>query len=120
VLTLAEVLSDFAAFAGLPDDGSVGIEAVNSDGATPLHWMATLGDSAGIQILANAGASLDAQDNLGNTPLHEAVANRQAQAVQSLLLAGAKPDCRNAQGFSARDLAAQDKHEPTLALFAGK
>jgi ankyrin repeat protein len=120
MLTLAEVLSDFAAFAGLPDDASVGIDAVNSDGATPLHWMATLGDSAAIQILAAAGANLDAQDSAGNTPLHEAVANRQAQAVESLLLAGARLECRNEQGFTAREIAAQDKYEPTLAVLAGK
>ena len=120
MLTLAEVLSDFAAFAGLPDNASVGIDAVNSDGATPLHWMATLGDSAAIQILAASGANLDAQDRAGNTPLHEAVANRQARAAESLLLAGAKLDCRNARGFTPRDIAAQDKYEPTLAILAGQ
>ncbi len=120
MLTLAEILSDFAAFAGLPDGANVGIDAVNSDGATPLHWMAALGDSVAIQILATAGADLDAQDKAGNTPLHEAVANRQAHAARSLLLAGANLESRNAQGLTALDVAAQDNYEPTLAVFARK
>lgn len=117
MLTLSEVLGDAAAleeFAGLQ---TVGANTRGATGQTPLHWMATLGDAVGTQLLLNAGAQIDAQDREGSTPLHAAVRTRQHQVVRLLVLRGAQLDLKDASGQTARDLAIADRYEPMREAF---
>ena len=46
------------------------LNIADSQGKTVLHWAASRLDSALLQRLVEAGASLDCQDMLGNTPAH--------------------------------------------------
>ena len=49
------------------------VNAVDDDGATPLHEAARgTRDSVVIAILVQAGAAIDARDRRGQTPLHRA------------------------------------------------
>ena len=120
MLTLEEVLADFAAHAGFPARTNVGPNAVGPHGTTPLHWMSTLGDAPAIRLLVAAGATKDKQDDLGNTPLHEAVLNRQAGAAEALLQLGASHEVANTDGLRPQDIAIRDGYAPTKALFKGE
>ncbi|ATY60842.1 Ankyrin repeat-containing domain [Cordyceps militaris] len=51
------------------------LEAVNADGATPLHCAAMLGTVGQLRMLMDAGANVQARTKAGETVLHVAVAN---------------------------------------------
>lgn len=115
MLTLTEILSDFAAHSGTESEVRVTTQGPN--GETPLHWMATLGDTNAIRLLVAAGAEVSATDQKGNTPLHEAVAYRQAPAAQILIESGANLHSCNFAGQTPQDIAQSDGYSPTIALF---
>lgn len=115
MLTLDEVLSDFKLYAGYPEDQEVTVDSRTADGESPLHWMATLGDDAGIRLLVDAGASVNAVDNFGNTPIHEAVLRRQVTAVKALLQGGAEVGLKNGVGLTPLDVANSDQYQPTIS-----
>jgi uncharacterized protein len=114
MLTIDEVLADVAAAPGF--SGRVEINSRGSEGQTPLHWMATLGDATGIELLLRAGANIDAADSQGNTPLHEAVLCRQRTAVAVLLKGGANVHLKNVLGLTPRALAEAERYSPVLEL----
>ena len=114
MLTIDEVLADVAAAPGF--SGRVEINTRGNEGQTPLHWMATLGDATGIELLVRAGADIDAADSHGNTPLHEAVLCRQHLAVAALLKGGAGVRLKNLAGLTPRDLAEAEGYFPVLEL----
>ena len=118
MLTLAEVLSDFGLYAGFNDVTEATISSGGECGESPLHWMAILGDPAGIRLLIEAGANIDTVDDEGNTPLHSAVTARQADAVEFLIQRGAEVNRRNRAGFTPLELAKLDGYRPTMERFA--
>ncbi len=65
------------------------IQAYDSDGDTPLHLAAEVGNAAALRILLEAGADLTARNNAGATPLHVAATNDGAEILTMLLEAGA-------------------------------
>ncbi|MET0001859.1 MAG: ankyrin repeat domain-containing protein [Candidatus Thiodiazotropha lotti] len=117
MVTLAEIISDFAAYIGEEDPDKVAVNSASPTGETPLHWMATLGDSGAIEILIDAGAEVNAQDTAGNTALHCAVASRQISASKTLLLLGADAFRENLEGVSPYGLSRRDAFQPIKALF---
>jgi uncharacterized protein len=118
MLTLTEVLSDFGLYAGFDDVTEATINSRGECGESPLHWMAILGDPAGIKLLIEAGADIDTVDDEGNTPLHRAVSARQADAVKFLIERGAGVNQRNRAGLTPLDLAKLDGYSPTMEWFA--
>lgn len=114
MLKISEVLFDFRDYAHLPDDFEVSIGTRSATGETPLHWMATLGDGAAIQLLTEEGADLNAQDEDGNSPMHAAVVSRQTIAVKLLIAAGAKVDLSNKAGLTPINVAELDGFRPIL------
>lgn len=119
MLTLREVLSDAADLDEFAGVAPVEVNTRGISGLTPLHWMATLGDVRGAELLLDAGAHVNAADDAGNTPLHEAVSSRQHLVVRLLLSRGADADLRNNLGESARDIARRERYEPTLEAIGG-
>jgi ankyrin repeat protein len=73
-------------------------------------------NTAIINVLADAGAEIDAKDNAGNTPLHEAVLSFKETAVAALLEKGATPTIRNHDGKTAADFAREQQCRPILRL----
>lgn len=59
------------------------------DGTTPLHQAALVGDIDILQVLLQAGASVDDEDRAGATALHYAA---KRQIVAALIIAGADVD----------------------------
>lgn len=116
MLTLDEVLADVAASPGFEGCPEIGANSRSDTGRTPLHWMATLGDVAGIELLLQAGASIDAVDDEGNTALHEATALRQHGVVGFLVARGAQLHLVNAAGQSSLAIAEADGYHPTVNL----
>jgi ankyrin repeat protein len=114
MLTLREVLDDAAALEEFAGMLSVDVNTRGITGKTPLHWMATLGDLSGTELLLNAGATIDAQDRDGNTPLHEAVCSRQHMVVWLLVQRGANAGVKNALGETALHLAQRENYQPTV------
>ncbi|HTM13214.1 MAG TPA: ankyrin repeat domain-containing protein [Bryobacteraceae bacterium] len=68
------------------------VNAVQSDGATALHWAAYLNDAETTALLLRAGAKVDARNDLGVTPLALAAQQGGAAVIEQLLKAGAKPN----------------------------
>ena len=116
MLTLREVLSDFALYAKL-EPGDVSVNTLSSSGESPIHWMAALGDVPAIQLLANSGAHLSIQDHWGNTALHVAVSGGHGPAAQALIAAGAAVTLRNGLGQTPEDIARSFRSANLIALF---
>ncbi len=119
MLTLAEVLSDFRAYAGYDENSVVTVASRAAHGETPMHWMCTLGDHVAIGLLVSAGAEIDAQDKAGNAPIHEACASRQWTALSALIKAGADLSLANRAGLTALGVATQQGFRPCIDLLSG-
>jgi len=78
----------------------------DKNGVTPLQLASDLGWTDGVEILVNAGATIDETNVAGETPLISAVHRRDVALVRVLLKAGANPDRTDNSGRSARDYAA--------------
>ena len=114
MLTLNEVLFDFSMSVNFENTTPLGVNSAASDGSTPLHLMAYLGDVIGTSLLLQAGANINTFDINGNTALHKAVIFRQHLVVKQLVSHGALGCIKNKQGFTPLDLAIIDKYQPTI------
>src|SRR5690242_16212173 len=82
---------DAAAVKALLKNGA-DVNGAQGDGMTALHWAATNGDAAMVQMLLSAGANIRATTRLGGiTALHMASQAGHAQVVAALIAAGADP-----------------------------
>jgi len=75
------------------------------DQDTPLHDAASRGHGAVVEVLIQAGASLEAKNRLANTPLHAAVLSDNTETPQILLKAGGDVAARNNAGETPLHLA---------------
>lgn len=78
---------------------------VNKTGWTPLHYAATGGHLAMIELLLEHHAYIDAESPNGTTPLMMAAQYGSIDAVKLLLEAGADPGLKNQLGLGAIDFA---------------
>jgi ankyrin repeat protein len=91
---------------------------VNKPGWTPLHYAATSGNAAVVQLLLDHYAYIDAESPNGSTPLMMAAMYGSLDAVKLLLQAGADPALKNAQGLTALDFARKGQHADAVDLIA--
>jgi uncharacterized protein len=92
---------------------------VNKTGWTPLHYAATNGHLAIIQLLLDEHAYIDAESPNGSTPLMMAAHYGTPAAVKLLLEAGADPSLRNQLGLTAIDFANRANRKESADLIAG-
>ena len=78
---------------------------VNKTGWAPLHYAASRGQIAMIDLLLEHNAYIDAESPNGTTPLMMAAGYGSAQATRALLQAGADATPQNAEGMTALDFA---------------
>jgi ankyrin repeat protein len=91
---------------------------VNKPGWAPLHYAATNGHLAVIELLLENYAYIDAQSPNGSTPLMMAAQYGTEATVKLLLEAGADPMLRNDLGLSAIDFAQRAERADSAAIIA--
>jgi ankyrin repeat protein len=80
---------------------------VNKPGWTPLHYAATGGHVAIVQLLLDSNAYIDAASPNESTPLMMAAKYGSSEVVKLLLDSGADPAIKNMLGLTAMDFAKQ-------------
>ena len=91
---------------------------VNKPGWAPLHYAATNGHLAVMQLLIDESAYLDAESPNGSTPLMMAAHYGTPSAVKLLLESGADPTLKNNLGLSAIDFAQQANRVESAAIIS--
>jgi uncharacterized protein len=92
---------------------------VNKTGWAPLHYAATGGHLAMIELLLEHHAYIDAESPNGTTPLMMAAHYGSPAAVKLLLEAGADAGLKNQLGLSAIDFAQRANRRDAAELIAG-
>jgi len=91
---------------------------VNKPGWTPLHYAATNGHLAIMELLLENHAFIDAESPNGTTPLMMAAHYGSIEAVKLLLEAGADPSMKNQLGLTAVDFARRADRQDVAELIA--
>jgi len=68
----------------------IGVNAMDSYGATPLHYAAKRGSKEVVELLIAKGADVNAKDKNTNTPLHSATGGESKDIVKLLINNGAE------------------------------
>ena len=89
---------------------------INHPGWTPLHYAATGGHTAIIQLLLEESAYIDAESPNGTTPLMMAARYGNEKAVQLLINEGADLTLKNQLGLTALDFAVQGRRPESIKL----
>jgi ankyrin repeat protein len=69
-----------------------------------------------VELLAAAGANVNATSNYGDTPLHLCVTSCNVEAAQTLLRAGANPAISNHKGLTPLAKARQNDCAPLVRV----
>jgi hypothetical protein len=93
---------------------------VNKPGWAPLHYAATNGHLAVMELLLEHHAFIDAESPNGTTPLMMAAHYGTPAAVKLLLEAGADPSMKNQLGLSAIDFAHRAGRRDAADLIAAR
>src|SRR5262245_43870369 len=89
----------------LKQDASL-VNALDSDGSTPLHCAVWKGHQAIVALLLSAGADVNAHnqnEHWGTTPLHAAAHANQAAIAQMLIDKGADVNAKDMNGRTPLD-----------------
>jgi ankyrin repeat protein len=114
---MEQLLQDIGRAMTIDDLSAVTVHTRDAANDTPLHYAAYWGDVRAIEMLAAAGAEVDAHGAFDATPLLCAVFNGHYAAAERLVELGASPHERTALG-SAAEAAAQSHDLRLRALFA--
>lgn len=98
---------------------AIPVNATLPEGDTPLHLAAAWDDVRGIELLALAGAAIDALGDMSYTPLATAVAAGNIAAARALLRRGASPHVKSEFGQSPKEMAMRDGSEEMKEAFRG-
>jgi ankyrin repeat protein len=91
---------------------------VNKTGWTPLHYAATSGHTAIIELLLEQHAYIDSESPNGTTPLMMAAHYSSSAVVKVLLEAGADPTLKNQLGLTAIDFANRAGRQDAAEMIA--
>ena len=91
---------------------------INKTGWTPLHYAASTGQLKMIGFLLEQNAYIDAESPNGTTPLMMASLYASLESVQLLLDQGADPLLKNEQGLTALQFAERGKRVDAVALLS--
>ena len=89
---------------------------INHPGWTPLHYAATGGHVAIVQLLLDESAYIDAESPNGTTPLMMAARYGSPEAVKLLIEEGADVHLKNQIGLTALDFAHQANRPDAIKL----
>ena len=97
-----QLLEDIGRAMGLDPGLPISVHTRDAANDTPLHYAASWGDVRAIEMLASAGAALDAHGAFDATPLLAAVLNGHYAAALCLMELGAAPQEPTALGTPAQ------------------
>lgn len=83
------------------------IDAVDSNGDTPLHLAVQQKQASSIRFLLSMNAELNVKNKMGRTPLHSAVACGNVDATKELLVKGANRNARDDENHRPLDINAK-------------
>jgi ankyrin repeat protein len=89
---------------------------VNQPGWTPLHYAASSGQTAIVQLLLDHSAYIDAESPNGTTPLMMAARYGNFESLTLLINEGADVHLKNQQGLTALDFAIQGQRTDAQKL----
>ena len=89
---------------------------INHPGWTSLHYAASGGHTAIVQLLLDQSAYIDAESPNGTTPLMMAARYGNEKAVQLLITEGADWKLKNQLGLTALDFAVQGRRPEAIKL----
>jgi ankyrin repeat protein len=84
-----------------------GVNGIEADGTTALHWAVRNGDADTARLLLERGANASARNRYGVTPLSLAATNGDAALIRRLLVAGADPNTTVTEGQTVLMVAAR-------------
>jgi cytohesin len=91
-----------------------------SDGMTPLHVAAGVGQKDTAQLLLNKGAYVNAKNNDADTPLHAAAVGGNQDVAELLLAKGADINAKNRWGVTPLYHAVARGHQQVVELLLKK
>lgn len=91
------------------------VNAVASDGATPLHAAVMFERTSLTKLLLKHGADVEAADSHGWRALHYAAASNDPKHVRMLIKAGATRDARTSEGYTPTDIAYRFNNPRSIA-----
>ncbi|KAI9771577.1 MAG: hypothetical protein M1839_002770 [Geoglossum umbratile] len=97
-------------------DVEADITGATSDGETALHWAASSGDQAVIELLLDKGADIAAKDSDGETALHWAASGGYEAVVEVMVEKGADIAAKDNYGWTALSRATDNGHKTTVEL----
>ena len=110
--SVQQLLEDIARAMTIASDTPITVHTRDAANDTPLHYAACWGDVRAIEMLATAGAALDAHGAFDATPLLLAVLNGHHPAALRLIELGASPHEPTGIGTAAE--AAVQSHDPRI------
>lgn len=124
LLLSAAARGNFEECVRLIDEDDADVNAANTNGSTPLHFVAAKGDMAMVQMLVDFGADVNARDKEdvgGYTPLHYAVQMNNYEVVELLLVNGANPNLADVKhGWACLHCAVRLKNNAIAKLLIAK
>lgn len=92
------------------------VNAIDSEGWTPLHFAARSNNPAMVRLLLGHAANPNARDTRGWTPLHCAAVYDAVPCLRELISAGADVNAATDFGHTAQFLARQNNNPRAVAL----
>ncbi|KAH9251120.1 hypothetical protein BASA81_011019 [Batrachochytrium salamandrivorans] len=102
----------------LVEDGrDVGVNTVDEDARTPLHWAAWHGQTLAVEALVEMGTIVDRTTRTGFTALHYACFAGKLDTVEALIRAGAKIDAKDESSQTPQEVASRFNKPDVVAFF---
>lgn len=101
----------------LEEGRDTGVNTVDEDARTPLHWAAWHGQTLAVQALVEMGTIVDRTTRTGFTALHYACFSGKLDTVEALVRAGAKIDIKDESSQTPQEVASRFNKPEVVAFF---